>query len=133
MSLPRIDPALQPLYDAAQELLTASSHLWAPRLAAALRRCKLRLRDGAGGFTVPLLPTIWIGRELADELPTRRGIAVLLHEAAHQCGAVWPEWKLWFNRWGGRFDWKEIYGPEINSADDIAHQVLAGPNPVEKD
>jgi hypothetical protein len=130
MTPPRIAPELRPLYDAAQELLAASSHPWAPRLAAVLRRCRLRLQDGAGGYTVPLwwlgIDVIWIGRELAARGATERGLHVLLHEAAHQCGAVLPEWKLWFGRWGGRFTQAQIYGVEHNSADAIAAGVLAG-------
>jgi hypothetical protein len=126
---PRVDPELQPLLDEALRLLAASRHPWAGRLARALRHSRLQLKDGAGGYTVPLpfigLDTIWIGRDLAAQGITRRALHTLLHEAAHQCGAVLPEWKLWFGRWGGRFRMDEIYGDEINSADAIASAVLA--------
>ena len=129
MTRPRIDPALQGLYDAALAAAAGSTHPWAPRLAQALQHCNLRLKEGGGGFTIPLpwlgLRTIWIGRELAARGVCYAGVHTLLHEAAHHCGAVLPEWKLWFGRWGGRFNRERVYGDEVNSADAIASAVLA--------
>jgi hypothetical protein len=128
MRPPRIEPALFELYKATQAVLAESDHPWAPRLSTALRRCRLRLQDGGGGYTVPFywlgIDVIWIGRDLAVQGVTYRGLHTLLHEAAHQCGAVLPEWKLWFGRWGGAFKLGEIYGDSVNSADAIASGVL---------
>ena len=45
----------------------------------------------------------------------------LLHELAHRCGAVLPEWKLWF---GNRYPQDEIYGRRVNSADAISMAML---------
>ncbi len=41
---------------------------------------------------------------------------LLLHEAAHQLWAVWPEWRRWFGL-------RHIYGPQINAADAIAEAI----------
>jgi hypothetical protein len=132
---PRIDPQLQPLYDAAQAILAASKHHWSMRLAVALRHCRLRLRDGRGGYTIPFywlgLNVIWIGRELAASGVNYHSLHTLLHEAAHQCGAVLPEWKIWFGRWGGRFEHSSIYGDAVNSADAIATAILQDASTVQ--
>jgi hypothetical protein len=138
MKAARVAPELQPLHDAALGLLAASAHPWAPRLSRVLRRCRLRLQDGGGGYTIPLhwlgVDVIWLGRDLAARGVTYRGLHTLLHETAHQCGAVLPEWKNWFRRWGGRYRQAEIYGDAVNSADAIASAVLrsAGWEPAEK-
>jgi hypothetical protein len=126
---PRVAPEVQPLVDAALRILAGGNHPWAPRLTRALQRCRIHLKDGGGGYTIPLawfgLDTIWIGRELAATGVNRRALHTLLHEAAHQCGAVLPEWKLWFGRWGGTYSYGQIYGDDINAADAIASAVLA--------
>lgn len=96
------------------------------------------------GFTNPFFPVILVDRKLVrqlDELYTARSEAgdgtpfvelteagrianpldctvaqLILHEAAHQLWAVWPEWRRWFGL-------KRIYGPGINAADAISEAV----------
>jgi hypothetical protein len=68
----------------------------------------------------------------------RRLAHVLLHEAAHHCGIVWPEWRNWVNtlarrllffvKWRDRrfpvFPYERIYGVGVNSADTLAARIL---------
>jgi hypothetical protein len=85
------------------------------------------------GFTLPLLPVIWIDGRLATEFGActvaqgpgkvalnakqQDAVQTLLHEAAHQLWAIWPEWRLWLGR-------RDVYGPERNAADALAEAVM---------
>ncbi len=95
------------------------------------------------GFTWPLLPTnfiaplIILNAALLGRNPHELA-RVLLHEGAHLCGVVWPEWRNWINtlaRWGLFFvRWRnrrwpvfpqdKIYGVGVNSADNVAQAIL---------
>jgi hypothetical protein len=73
------------------------------------------------GRTIPLLSnTIDLREDIAAKVDCE-SLQVLLHELAHRCGAVLPEWKLWF---GNRYPPHEIYGRHINSADAISMGML---------
>lgn len=120
---------------------------FARTIAWVLARCLLVVDDRMvmSGYTWPMLPTnlirplIIVSRRLVDG-DRRRLAHVLLHEAAHQCFVVWPEWKgfinnlarwlLFFVRWRDRyfaiFPKESIYGDAINSADRVASKILAG-------
>lgn len=96
-----------------------------------------------GGLTFPLLPTniiaplIILDAKLGQREP-RELARVLLHEGAHHCGVVWPEWRNWVNslaRWGLFFvRWRDkrhpvfpqrvIYGVGVNSADNVAQAII---------
>lgn len=96
-----------------------------------------------GGLTFPLLPTniiaplIILDARLLQRDP-RELARVLLHEGAHHCGVVWPEWRNWVNslaRWGLFFvRWRDrrhpvfpqrmIYGVGVNSADSVAQAII---------
>jgi len=74
----------------------------------------------------------------AENAASRRLAEVLLHEALHHCGVVWPEWRNWVNsfarwvlcfiRWRDRrfpvFPYNRIYGVGVNSADTLAARLL---------
>lgn len=95
------------------------------------------------GYTWPLLPTnfilpvIILNASLLDREP-RELARILLHEGAHLCGVVWPEWRNWVNtlaryglffvRWRDRrwpvFPHDRIYGTRVNSADAVAQAIL---------
>jgi hypothetical protein len=75
------------------------------------------------GLTNPTLPLILLDRgfvwqALASGPAGRAHIMhTLLHEAAHQLGAVWPEWRNWIGD-------RSHYGPERNAADAIAESII---------
>ncbi|MDQ3023913.1 MAG: hypothetical protein M3R04_05965 [bacterium] len=75
------------------------------------------------GFTFAILPIIWLDRRFvescfsAGEVGHARLMQTLLHEAAHQLGAVWPEWRNWLGD-------RSHYGPERNAADAIAESIM---------
>ena len=73
------------------------------------------------GRTIPLLS---IAIDLREDIAAKvdcESLQILLHELAHRCGAVLPEWKLWF---GNRYPQDEIYGRRVNSADAISMAML---------
>ena len=131
----------------------ASRARFARPIAWVLRRCLLVIDDRMvmSGYTWPMLPTnlirplIIVSRRLVEG-DRRRLAHVLLHEAAHQCFVVWPEWKGWINmlaryvlffvRWRDRyfpvFSKESIYGDKINSADCVASAILKGCAEMEK-
>ena len=77
------------------------------------------------GFTIPLLINrINLREDIAGKVDYE-SLQTLLHELAHRCGAVLPEWKLWF---GNRYPREEIYGRNVNSADTISMAMLDGYN-----
>jgi hypothetical protein len=100
-------------------------------------------RLSIGGLTFPLLPTnifaplIVLDARLLQRDPRELAL-VLLHEGAHHCGVVWPEWRNWVNslaRWGLFFvRWRDkrhpvfpqrmIYGAGVNSADNVAQAII---------
>jgi len=103
--------------------LERSRHPWAPRLAHILRTrlfiCTWLPRRVAG-FTHPLLPVVLIQRRnLERSWPAAPWLIVqlLLHECAHQCWAILPEWKNWLRL-------KNVYGPEHNAADAISEAIM---------
>jgi hypothetical protein len=74
------------------------------------------------GLTTPVLPVIlldrrYVAQNIGSEPGRRRIMHTLLHEAAHQLWAVWPEWRNWIGD-------RRHYGPEHNAADAIAEGVL---------
>jgi hypothetical protein len=74
------------------------------------------------GVTNPFLPLILLDRKFVkNNIDSEQGRArimhTLLHEAAHQLWAVWPEWRNWIGD-------RSHYGPERNAADAIAEEVL---------
>jgi hypothetical protein len=103
-----------------------------------------------GGFTWPLLPTNLIAPLIilnASVLQRSKAelARLLLHESAHHCGVVWPEWRNWVNtltrlalgllrlmlffvRWRNPispiFPHERIYGVGVNSADTVAFNIL---------
>jgi len=96
-----------------------------------------------GGFTWPMLPTnLFAPIVLLNTRVPERGryelARLLLHEGAHLCGVVWPEWRNWVNtfarygmffvRWRDRrypvFPHNRIYGVQVNSADRVAQAIL---------
>jgi hypothetical protein len=99
-------------------------------------------RLSIGGLTFPLLPTNVIAPLIvlnAGLLNRERDMArVLIHEGAHHCGVIWPEWRNWVNflaRWGLFFlRWRDrgypiyphsmIYGVGVNSADTITQAII---------
>ncbi len=104
---------------------------WRWGMLLALHSVRFRViplyRDAAAGrfnprgWTIPVLSN---GIDLREDLASRvdcESLQILLHELAHRCGAVLPEWKLWF---GNRFPPEEIYGRRINSADAISMAML---------
>lgn len=74
----------------------------------------------------------------AGEAARQRLRQVLIHEAAHHCGVVWPEWRNWVNtlarrllcfvKWRDRrfpvFPYERIYGVGVNSADTLAARII---------
>jgi hypothetical protein len=122
-------PALQPELGAlTQELcahLMRSTHPWARWLYWVLRTravFALPLPFQMQGLTNPLLPVILLDRKFVHQNRTSargrlRIMHTLLHEAAHQLWAVWPEWRNWIGD-------RSHYGPERNAADAIAESVL---------
>ena len=117
---------LSELVQTTERRLQGSSHRWARPLAWVLRTrlviaCPLPFR--MVGLTNPLLPIIMLERKfvtrnlrLGDE-GRARIMHTLLHEAAHQLWAVWPEWRNWLGD-------RNHYGPESNAADAIAEGVM---------
>jgi hypothetical protein len=81
------------------------------------------------GFTFAVLPLIWLDRDFVRIQLARgsvgrgRVMQTLLHEAAHQLGAIWPEWRNWFGD-------HSHYGPERNAADAIAETIMRECYPV---
>ena len=73
------------------------------------------------GHTIPLLTNTIRLREDVARGSTAADVQLLLHELAHRCGAVLPEWKLWFPWW---FSQEEIYGRRVNAADAISMAML---------
>lgn len=73
------------------------------------------------GFTIPLISNVIHLREDVAGRSDAAAVQLLLHELAHRCGAVLPEWKLWFPSW---FKREEIYGRGVNSADNISMDML---------
>lgn len=126
MKLPLTQPALRPLVAATLGHLATSDHRWARALAWVLRTrviliCPLAFR--LGGITNPFFPLILLDRKFFDE-NMQQGDAgranimqTLLHEAAHQLWAVWPEWRNWIGD-------RSHYGPERNAADAIAESIM---------
>ena len=73
------------------------------------------------GYTIPVFSnTIRLRADIASRVDCH-SLQVLLHELAHRCGAVLPEWKLWF---GNRYPPEQIYGRRVNSADAISMAML---------
>ena len=122
--------------------LPGCAHPWGRALGWVLRTRMILafpLPGRTAGFTNPLLPLILIDRKLARQLkpagsrgepaaprldgagriagpPECAAAQLLLHEAAHQLWAVWPEWRRWFGL-------RHVYGPQINAADAIAEGI----------
>jgi hypothetical protein len=137
-----ISPSLRPLARLLIARLPGCAHPWGRALGWVLRTRAILafpLPGRTAGFTNPLLPLILIDRRLARRLPApgRPGeqpavqlddagriadplacaaAQLLLHEAAHQLWAVWPEWRRWFGL-------KHVYGPSINAADAVAEAI----------
>ena len=110
----------------ARELLMHSAHPWAKPLAWVLRTraiVVMPLPFRIAGWTTPFVPLIALDRGFvqqnlaADEVGKARIMQTLLHEAAHQLWAVWPEWRNWIGD-------RSHYGPERNAADAIAEGVM---------
>lgn len=101
------------------------------------------------GFTVVILPVILMNRRYTQRLrqPWAHWLdaqgrlseaaacdtaQVLLHEAAHQLGAIWAEWKNWL-QWLRLWRWapwqratawlSPVYGADVNAADAISEAV----------
>lgn len=111
--------------------LSASAHPWARRLRQVLRTRLLIccwLPGRIAGFTWPFLPVILISRAyLRREWEARPWLVVqlLLHEAAHQGWAIWPEWRNWLAWLPLRQAWqRRVYGPEHNAADAISEAIM---------
>jgi hypothetical protein len=142
-----------PLGAARRELLApaiAAARLSRQRFARPLawfltRSALLVIADlRVSGFTWPLLPTnciapvIILNAALLHREPVELA-RILLHEGAHLCGVVWPEWRNWVNtlaryalffvRWRDPrwpvFAQARIYGVGVNSADNVAAAILA--------
>jgi hypothetical protein len=118
--------ALKAVVSEARAILAKSSHPWAKALDWVLRTRLIRtarLPWKMAGFTFAILPVIWLDREFvargmaAGDAGRARVIQTLLHEAAHQLGAVWPEWRNWLGD-------RSHYGPERNAADAIAENIM---------
>ena len=107
-------------------LLGHSTHPWAKGLAWVLRTRLIfvaPLPFRFAGFTIAVLPLIWLDRDWLErrlsegEAGRAYVMQVLLHEAAHQLGAIWPEWRNWLGD-------RSHYGPERNAADAIAESIM---------
>jgi hypothetical protein len=124
-----VDAALAERRAAAQDVnpATFDFSLWRRLQPPILDQYKTAAKAAATEFLyVPLNPA---QRRLAE---------VLLHEALHHCGVVWPEWRNWVNsfarrvlffiRWRDRrfpvFPYARIYGVGVNSADTLAARIL---------
>ncbi|MCB1186883.1 hypothetical protein KDL29_06910 [bacterium] len=104
---------------------------WRSSMLAALRSVRFRIMpmyaDEARGIrnprghTIPLLTNSIRLREDVAQGCSASDVQLLLHELAHRCGAVLPEWKLWFPWW---FSQGEIYGRRVNSADAISIAMM---------
>ena len=119
-----------------QPRLLRAEHRWGKALAWVLRTrliLAVPLPQRISGFTIPLLPVILLSMRLVRSVPETahvpaypgariadpalsRLLHTLLHEAAHQLWAVWPEWQRWFGR-------RRIYGVDINAADAVGEAV----------
>ena len=122
-----------------------STARFAKPIAWVLCRSVIVAVDGlrVNGYTVPLFPTNLIApiifinpRMLGGDEP--RLARLLLHEAAHHCLVLWPEWKLWVNfvartllffvPWRDRrwpvYRREQVYGVGVNSADNVAHAIM---------
>jgi hypothetical protein len=126
--LPRVSPPLRSTVAQALDVLSRTQQPWSRRLEAVLRTrwvMSVRLPGRMRGLTWPLLPVILIDRAVAKAaLAAPCGsrvqlelVQTLLHEAAHQLWAVWPEWKLWLGIRG-------VYGPDRNAADAVSEAVM---------
>jgi hypothetical protein len=124
--LRRVEPELRPLVAEALACLAQSHHRWAGPLGWVLRTRWVRtarLPWRMQGFTFAVLPVIWLDRAYVEQClnagPERRGgvLQTLLHESAHQLGAVWPEWRNWLGD-------RRHYGPERNAADAISESIM---------
>jgi hypothetical protein len=125
-SLFLVQPSLRPLIREGLELLSKSKHRWARALEWVIRTRAIvvvPLPFRMAGLTTPLLPVIALDRKFAEvnlaagATGRARIMQTLLHEAAHQLWAVWPEWRNWLGDRGH-------YGPERNAADAIAEGVM---------
>ncbi len=116
--------------------LLRARHPWGRLLAAVLRTrfiIVLPLPRRLSGITIPFLPVIILSRRLVSAVPKTARVPAfpgeritdyalslflhtLLHEAAHQLWAVWPEWQRWLGR-------RRIYGVDINAADAVSEAV----------
>ena len=119
-----------------QPRLLRVRHPWGRSLAWVLRSRLILivpLPRRLSGFTIPFIPIIFLARRLVRAVPETARVPVypgeriadpalclllhiLLHEAAHQLWAVWPEWQRWIGR-------RRIYGVDINAADAISEAV----------
>jgi hypothetical protein len=114
------------LVSEARDILARSTHPWARSLDWVLRTRLIRIARlpwNMAGFTFAILPIIWLNRSFVESNIARgdagraRVIQTLLHEAAHQLGAIWPEWRNWIGD-------HSHYGPERNAADAIAESIM---------
>src|SRR5688572_7866918 len=89
---------LRPLVAEALACLALSHHRWAGSLGWVLRTHWIRLARlpfRMAGFTLAVLPVIWLDDRFLEQALAegQRGRArvlhTLLHESAHQLGAVW--------------------------------------------
>jgi hypothetical protein len=119
-----------------QARLEHTRHPWSRALAWVLRTRLILvcpLPRSISGFTIPLLPLILLSPRLVRSIPASTEVQptpgspladpalcnflhILLHEAAHQLWAVWPEWQRWLGR-------RRIYGVDINAADAVSEMV----------
>jgi hypothetical protein len=131
-----LPPHLKQQFRGLQAPLQAVRHPWSRALAWVLRTrliLVVPLPRRVSGFTIPFIPVILLSTRLVRsvpagaEVPRQPGarisdpalancVHILLHEAAHQLFAMWPEWQRWIGR-------RRIYGVDINAADAVSEAV----------